>query len=166
MSMKIDFSDDEIRIFDFDELEAYRIARKMEEDGIYYYSRMLDEILKPKILDVLQMLIRDERAHLNLFSEKVEELARQYGVTDEGETLADIADSKVFDILKDPERVADILCTPQEAVRLAIEVEKRSIMFYNQILANTQNKTGRAALHSLISEEQDHVKRLESLLRK
>jgi rubrerythrin len=72
----------------------------------------------------------------------------------------------VLDLLKDPEKIADILCTPQEAVRLGISVEKRSILFYNQILKNTRDKSGRIALENLIKQEQDHVRKLESFLRK
>ena len=58
--MKVDFSGDEIKISDFNELEAYRVARKMERDGLHYYSRMKEEVLKPEISSVLEMLIEDE----------------------------------------------------------------------------------------------------------
>ena len=51
--MKVDFSGDEIKISDFDELEAYRVARKMERDGLHYYSRMKEEVIKPEISSVL-----------------------------------------------------------------------------------------------------------------
>lgn len=164
--MKVDFTGDEIEIFDFDELEAYRIARKMEEDGVYYYSRMREEVLKPEIREVIEMLIKDERKHISLFEKKVEELAREHNVLDEGETLADIVDSKVMDILKDPKLVADILCNPQEALKLGISVERRSISFYNEILQNTRDKTGRAAIEGLIGEEREHLEKLQALMRK
>ncbi len=164
--MKVDFSGDEIKIYDFDELEAYRIARKIEQDGIYYYSRMKDEVLKPQIRDVVEMLLSDERSHLNMFEDKVEELARKRGVADEGETLADIVDSNVMAVLQDPERVADVLCNPQEAVRLGISVENRSIEFYNEILENVTDESGRRAIADLIREEENHRKKLEGLLRK
>ena len=75
--MKVDFSGDEIKIYDFNELEAYRIAHKLEEDGIYYYSRMKEEVLKPKIREVVEMLLADERTHLDLFEEKIEEYLRK-----------------------------------------------------------------------------------------
>lgn len=164
--MKVDFTGDEIQIFDFDELEAYRIARKMEEDGVYYYSRMKEEVLKPEIREVLEMLIKDERKHVGLFEKRVEELAHKHNVLDEGETLADIVDSKVMDILKDPKLVAEILCNPQEALKLGVSVERRSISFYNEILQNTQDKTGRAAIEELIGEEKEHLDKLQALLRK
>jgi len=165
-AMKIDFSGDEIKIYDFDELEAYRIACKMEADGIYFYSRMLEEMLKPQMIEVLELLLGEERNHLKHFEEKLEEVEPKYDVEEEGETLADIVDSKVFDILHDPERVADILCTPQEAVRMGIEVEKRSIAFYRQILKNTSDRTGQTTLQKLVQEEQAHLKRLEGLLKR
>ncbi|MBI4830096.1 MAG: ferritin family protein [Candidatus Lindowbacteria bacterium] len=164
--MKVDFNGDEIKIYDFDELEAYRIARKIEEDGIYYYSRMKEEVLRPEIRDVVEMLIKDERNHLALFEKKIEEVAQEQEVVDEGETLADIVDSKVMDVLSDSERVADVLCNPQEALRLGMSVEKRSIAFYSEILQSTQDITGKAALEKIITQERDHLKKLEALVRK
>ncbi|MBI5118408.1 ferritin family protein [Candidatus Poribacteria bacterium] len=164
--MKVDFSGAEIRIFDFDELEAYRIARKIEEDGIYYYSRMKEEMLKPEIRNVIEMLLKDERNHLDLFERRIEELAAKHDVVDEGETLADIVDSKVMDVLSDSERVADILCNPQEAIRLGMSVEKRSIAFYGQILQSTQDKTGKATIEELIEQEKEHLRKLEGFLRR
>lgn len=164
--MKVDFSDDEIRIYDFDELEAYRIARKLERDGVYYYSRMREEVLKPEICEVVDMLIGDEKGHLELFEEKIEELCRERNVLDENDTLADIVDSRVMDILKDSKQVANILCNPQEALRLGISAEKRSIAFYNELLRNTRSESGRAALGEIIKEESEHLDKLKGLLRK
>lgn len=164
--MKVDFSDDEIKIYDFDELEAYRIARKLERDGVYYYSRMKEEVLKPEIRDVVEMLIDDEKRHLSLFEEKVEEICRERGALDEDETLADIVDSHVMDILKDSEQVADILCNPQEALKLGISAERRSIAFYNELLQNTREESGKATLAELIKEEENHLDKLKGLLRK
>jgi rubrerythrin len=164
--MKVDFSGDEIRIYDFDELEAYRIARKLEEDGIYYYSRMKEEMLKPEIRNVIEMLLKDERTHLDLFERRIEELATKHDVVDEGETLADIVDSRVMDVLGDSKQVADILCNPQEAIRLGISVEKRSIAFYGQILQSTQDKTGKATIKGLIEQEKEHLSKLEGFLRR
>lgn len=164
--MKVDFSTDEIKIFDFNELEAYRIARKLERDGVYFYSRMRDEALRPEIRKVVEMLISDEKKHLSLFEEKVEELCREQKVIDEDETLADIVDSHVMDTLKDSEQIANILCNPQEALKLGISTEKRSIAFYNNLLKNTTDESGREALAEIISEEEDHLDKLTALLRK
>jgi rubrerythrin len=164
--MRVDFSGDEIRIYDFDQLEAYRIARKIEGDGIYYYTRMNEEVLKPEIRDVIETLLADERDHLRLFEQKVEELAGKKGMVEEGEDLVDIVDSKVMNVLKDSREVADILCNPQEAVRLGISVERRSVAFYTQILLNTRDKSGKAALKDIIDEERNHIKKLEGLLRR
>jgi rubrerythrin len=166
MRMKVDFSGDEIRIYDFNELEAYRVARKLEQDGIYYYSRMMEEVLKPKIREVVEMLLGDERRHLRLFEEKVVELSRAGGDADDEETLPEIVDSHVMDILKDSARVADILCNPQEALRLGIAVENRSIAFYGAILEKTHDDSGSKAIQELIQEEKDHLEKLEGMLRK
>lgn len=164
--MKVDFSGDEIKVFDFDELEAYRIARKLESDGVYYYTRMREEMLKPEICDVIDMLIADEKRHLDHCQEKVEELCRERDELDEDETLADIIDSGVMDVLKDPEQVANVLCNPQEALRLGISAENRSIAFYSELLRNTSDESGKAAIGGLIREEREHLDKLKGLLRK
>ena len=164
--MKVDFSGDEIKIYDFDELEAYRVARKLERDGVYYYTRMKEEVLKPEIREVVEMLISDERRHLSLFEEKVEELCHEQDVVDEDETLADIVDSGVMDVMKDSAQVSNILCNPQEALRLGISAETRSISFYSELLQNTQDESGRAALMEIIAEEEEHLDKLKGLLRK
>lgn len=163
--MKVDFSTDEIKVFDFDELEAYRIARKLERDGVYFYTRMRDEMLKPEIREVIEMLISDEKKHLSLFEEKVGDLCREQKVLDEDETLADIVDSHVMDTLKDSEQVANILCNPQEALKLGISTEKRSISFYNNLLQSTRDESGRDALAKIIREEEEHLDKLTGLLR-
>lgn len=163
--MKVDFSKDEIKVFDFDELEAYRIARKLERDGVYFYTRMRDEVLQPEIREVVEMLISDEKKHLSLFEEKVEHLCREQKVLDEDETLADILDSHVMDIMKDSEQITNILCDPQEALRLGISTEKRSISFYNNLMQNTSDESGRDALAQIIREEEEHLDKLTGLLR-
>ena len=163
--MKVDFSGDEIKIFDFDELEAYRIARKMERDGVHYYTRMVEEISQREIREVVEMLISDEKKHLRLFEDKIEGICHELEASDEDETLADIVDSGSMDILKDSEQVAGVLCDPQEALRLGISTEKRSVAFYNQLIENTQDESGRAALAAIIAEEEEHLDKLKGLLR-
>jgi rubrerythrin len=163
--LRVDFRGEEIIIFDFDELEAYKIARKLEEDGIYYYSRMKEEVLKPKIRDVIQMLLDDERKHLNLLEEKIEELSNKRDVSDDEEMLLDIVDSKVMDILKNSDHVSNALCNPQEALKLGASVEKHSIAFYNSVLNNTEDESGRAAIEKLIREEEKHLEKIQELIR-
>jgi rubrerythrin len=163
--MKVDFSKDEIKVFDFDELEAYRIARKMERDGVHYYTRLAEQTLKPRIREVVEMLIADEKKHLSLFEGRITELCHELDVFDEDESLADIIDSRALDILKDSEEVAGILCNPQEALRLGISAEKRSIAFYNELIRNTSDESGRVALTAIIAEEEEHLDKLKGLLR-
>ena len=163
--MKVDFSGDEIKLFDFDELEAYRIARKMERDGVYYYTRMREEIQQPEIVEVVDMLIGDEKKHLSLFEAKIEEICHELEMVDDDETLADIIDSGALDVLKDPEQVAGILRNPQEALRLGISAETRSISFYSELIQNTQDESGSAALSEIIAEEEEHLDKLRGLLR-
>jgi rubrerythrin len=163
--MKVDFSTDEVKIFDFDELEAYRIARKLERDGVYFYTRLREEVSDPEIRGVVDMLINDEENHLRLFEEKVEDLCREQKVLDEDDTLADIVDSHVMDTLKDSEQIANILCNPQEALKLGISTEKRSVAFYGNLRQNTSDEAGREALEEIIRDEEEHLDKLKGLLR-
>ena len=71
-----------------------------------------------------------------------------------------------MDTLKDSDMVTNILCNPQEAIRLGMSTEKRSIAFYSELLASTQDDSGKSALEELIREEQEHLDKLKGLLRK
>ena len=62
--MKIDYSKGRIEITDFNSLEAYKIARKMERDGIEFYKRLQSQSLSPQVNEALGFLLQEEKRHM------------------------------------------------------------------------------------------------------
>jgi len=159
--MKIDISGGEIKIFDFDALEAYTIAGKMESEGISLYRSMRDNIDDPGVKEAIGFLISEEREHLVFFEKRVNELVRS---GEKATDLADIADSKVMSELVGLSEPGDLLFSGSEALKLAVSIEKRAISFYSQMLENTSDAEGREALQQIIKEEESHRDKFKSML--
>ena len=51
-----------------DDLEAFRIAVRMEKEGIEFYKKLLAEAENEKEKSLLEKLIREEKAHYEIFS--------------------------------------------------------------------------------------------------
>lgn len=51
-----------------DELEAFKIAMRMEKEGIEFYRKLLGESSNEKEKALLEKLIREEGAHYEIFS--------------------------------------------------------------------------------------------------
>ena len=159
--MKVDLSGDEVRLYDFNALEAFRIARKMESEGIKLYKSMREKIKDPGVRDVLDFLIEEEKKHLALFENMVEKLSK----TEEADTdLVDIADSQIMSELTGIDNLEELLFSSKEVLKLGISVEQRAISFYNQLLENTSDPDGRKSLEMIIEEEKMHAEKFKSLL--
>ena len=158
--MKIDTSGDQIRIYDFNAEESYRIARRMEQESLRFYEAVAEKLPDNGIRVVVNQLIEEERAHVKRFDAELERL----GVEDiEAEHVVDVVDSGVVTPLAQAE-LEKVLCNPGEAVNMGVSLENRAIRFYTALLDNTDNAAGRAALEAIIAEEQSHRDRLAKLL--
>lgn len=158
--MKVDYSGDQIRFYDFNAEESYRIARKLEEESIALYASIVDKLSDHKIRDAVDLLLKEERCHKHAIDEQLSRL----GADDHDvEHVTDIIDSGVVTPLEQAD-IEKVLCNSVEAVRLGISLENRAIRFYNAILENTADPEGRAAIENIIAQENDHRSRLEALI--
>jgi rubrerythrin len=51
-----------------DELEAFKIAMRMEEEGIAFYKKVETETQKPKEKALFERLIKEEQQHYDIFA--------------------------------------------------------------------------------------------------
>jgi rubrerythrin len=51
-----------------DDLEAFKIAMKMEQEGVDFYEKTLAKATMPKEKDLLVRLIQEEKQHYEIFS--------------------------------------------------------------------------------------------------
>ena len=157
--MKIKDNGEEIQIYDFNAVEAYKIARKLEKEGISFYKKLIGSVKDPKVKEILIYLLGEERDHLQLF-EKMLEREDPEALDDSGENILDILDTKVFNLSKNEEVTTDF----DEALQLGITIEKRSLTFFLEMLKHTESEEGKNGLKKIIEEEKKHWDELKKLI--
>ena len=157
--MKIKGIGEEIQIYDFNAKEAFKVAHRLESEGISFYKKILDTANDPKVKEVLNYLLEEEKDHLQLF-EKMIEGEDPEPLDDTGEDILDIVGTGVFTLPKDEEIPADF----DKAIQLGINIEKRSLAFYLEVAKHTESKEGKSALKKIIEEERKHWEELKRLI--
>ena len=65
--MKIEEKGADLVITDFSELETYKIAIKIEKDGISFYENLIKDEKHINAKQELEFLLQDEKKHLKTF---------------------------------------------------------------------------------------------------
>jgi len=165
--MTIEEKNGELTITDFNELEAYVIAGRIEEDGIAFYTALASVEKDPEARKAFEFLADQEREH-RAFFQKCEARMRERMEVDnrefeEDDLLSEI-DYGIFDFFLDTETIASLAADLPRSLRLAIEVEKRSVAFYNECRKQVSLDTVQDSLTRIIGEEEAHRRRFEALL--
>ena len=107
----------------------------------------------------MRYLLEEEKDHLQLFENMIEREDPE-ALDDCGDAILDILDTGVFTLPKDEELITDL----DRALQLGINIEKRSLAFYLEIMKHTDNEVGKAALKKIIGEEKKHWEELKKLI--
>ncbi len=163
--MEIKLLDDgTMELGNFSALQAYKVARKLEKDGIDFYEKAKANVNDKKISNALQFLIDSEKKHLAFFEERIEEEQKRVEDGFEADDVADFLDSNIFpdsrlwnDLFKDTLQVSRVLT-------FGAKIEKSSITFYQAMLNHVSDKEAHKALSDIISEEEDHYNSLQQFI--
>ena len=160
-------------IYEFNAAEVFEIAIQIEENGRKFYEKAQEKIADPEIRAVFDYLAVEEVKHKMKFEElkaKLPESAKESKVWDpEDETgryLKMMADMHVFRSEADLERRIGSIGSGAEALNLAIQFEKDSIVFFLAVQEETDENQGKKLIGQLVKEEQGHLKKLSLQLRK
>ena len=159
--MRIEYKGEEIIISDFKPLEAYKIARRLEAEGINFYSLFLSSVDDVNAEKAVYSLLSEERRHLKFFNQKVEELS---GPFDEN-SIVDEIDTKVFGGLGESLDLASVIKDEKKAIELGILFEKRSVSFFRACLGKTPEAPAKKAFEDIIKEEEKHLESLKEILK-
>ena len=157
--MKVRSTDGGIQIYDFNAAEALKLARKLEREGIKFYKEFLESAKDHKVKEVFLYLLDEEIEHLKLF-EKMLEREDPESFDDDGEGVLDVVDDGVFALPKSEALATDL----DKAIQLAIDIEKRSLSFYLEIVKHTKSEEGKNVLKKIIGEEKNHWEELKRLI--
>ena len=141
------------------------MAIQIEENGEKVYRKAIEKALNPSLASLLQWLADEEAKHIRWFSElrkvanstpidpRLEEMGKNIlrSVMGEQSFSLDEADFSRIDMVKD-------------LIRLAIEFEKDTILFYQMIQGFIHDNQTLDQLREIIEEETRHIGILEDYL--
>ena len=149
--------------------EVLDMAVRIEENGMRFYADASRAAKSQQLKDLFHALSEEEGTHIKMFLELRKVLvgddpsagfdpyleeAQQY--------LKSMADTEVFTNPEAGKEAARSLKDEQEAVSMAIGMEKDSLLFYYE-LERMIREQDRKVIESLIEQEKDHVRKLQNL---
>ena len=141
------------------------IAVQIEQNGEKTYRHAAEKIQNPSLSALLQWLADEEVKHMEWFEtlidtvhgtgdfpeqEKMGRALLKNAVGDQSFTLEDADFSSM-------ETIEDLL-------KLAIEFEKDTVLFYGMLQPLIQDQQTLEQLHAVIQEEENHVRHLKKVL--
>jgi rubrerythrin len=149
--------------------EIFEIAETIERNGAVFYSQAAEKMKDKAIQRFLLEMAGWEEAHLLIFEEMRKALAGKIcepatydpdGLT--GAYLQALADRRVFDYKQDPTKKFSERTELSDIIKIAIDLEKDSIVFYLGMKALVPAAMGRGKIDDIIKEEMRHIAILSS----
>jgi rubrerythrin len=139
--------------------EVIQMARKMEIDGIEFYSNAAEEAANKQAELLFSSLAQDEERHLHV----IEDIAEGTGVN-------------VEDLPKPAERIETAFtqaskqiterdvatASEKEAIKIALDMETRSYKIYEEAADKTDDEEQKALFERLAEEENQHYEMLNN----
>jgi rubrerythrin len=150
--MKIYFNADEI----------FEMAEEIERQGAQFYKKAASLFNEPEIEQMLISLSGMEVGHEKLFSSmRSRILSDNYQGYDPDEMAAAyikaFTDGKVFNVRKNMCDDLSERTTLRDVLKMAIEAEKNSIVFYTGIKRLVPEALGQDTIEKIIVEEMRHI---------
>jgi rubrerythrin len=160
-------------IFNFNAAEVFQVAVQIEENGRQFYQEGLRYIDDPEVKKLFEELAREEVEHKKKFESILAELPKEatsptvFDPEDQkNQYIQMMADQHVFVKTEGMDRQLAGIKDMQDALRMAIEFEKDSVIFFLSMQDATEGKRGKEIINLLIREEQEHLRRLSVELRR
>ena len=160
-------------IYGFNANEIFQIAIEIEGNGKRFYEKAMEIIDDPDAKELLAFLAQEEAGHLKRFTQLKAQLPKE---ATEG-TLWDpdhemnrylqmMADMHVFRSDFDVEEKLSQVIKSEDVLKIGIQFEKDSIIFFLTMQDATEGEKGREFIGQLVNEEKKHLSKLSMELRK
>ena len=148
--------------------ELLEIAIQIEKNGFTFYANVARKVAEPKVIEVINWLAQEENSHIKRFEEilsgfKDEELDMPPAELEEYTLyLKALADARVFPTELKAREEAIGIKSERDAINLAIEFEKDSLLFLHAMKEMVPGEDV-FAVEELQREEMLHLKKLVAL---
>jgi rubrerythrin len=133
-------------------MDALEIALKMETDAIKFYSEAAKKTNYPAGKKMFETISQDEKRHLEMISQIIKGLQVTAKDVSPMKNVKTVFESMKNEMLKKAAATTDEL----EAFKIAMQMEKEGMEFYQKTLAKAKTDKEKALLERLIQEEQQH----------
>ena len=147
----------------FNDAEALKIAVNIEEEGLEFYSTLTKNAKDCKVKELFSKLASDEKDHLAHFQKAYNEIISSASAVQGCEDytvdlyLKHLVDTGIFTQKGEAGRLATEIKTDIDALKIGIQAEKDSILYYNEAAHNTRHLAGKMAFEQLANEEKKHL---------
>ena len=149
--------------------EVLDMAVRIEENGMRFYTDASKAAKSQQLKDLFSALAEEEASHIKTFLELKKALVGSGDSTgfdpyieDAQQYLKSMADTEVFTNPEAGKDAARSLKSEEEAVILAIGMEKDSLLFYYE-LERMIRESDKKVIEALIDQEKEHVRKLTNL---
>ncbi|MFP4474482.1 MAG: ferritin family protein [Desulfatibacillaceae bacterium] len=148
-------------------LEIARIATDIEDSGIRFYSAAAEKAVDPEAKELFEKLSHAELDHMNRFRKMYARLDEEMGgMESSAEMLFDdeltsylraLSDGAVFPDAESARQWVAEAPDMLSILRRALEAEKSSVLFYQEMADHNAFADSRGMLASIIAEEKSHA---------
>lgn len=156
--------DGSIAIFDFSPVQAYKIAVRLEEDGIRFYTELKKDLKEDTVRREVDFLIEEEKRHLKTFQVALAREKEAVGDDFEEDDIVAYLDSSIFDPSRKKEDAGKVQHR-HTAWEEAMDMERRSIAFYEGLISSSVSPEAERSFCRILQEEEEHLKKFSGLLR-
>ncbi len=153
-----------IVIYDFSPAQAFKVAMRMEEDGIHFYEDLARKVKDEEARREIGFLVQEEKEHLKTFQGCLDAVRSGADDAFEEDDIVQYVSSKVFDASQETAE-ASRMDHRHTALEEALNMERRSIVFYEACLSRVSDPKARGAVTKILAEERKHLKKFGELLR-
>jgi len=156
----------------YNDLEALEVAINIEKRGQDFYTKAAKLAADDETKEMLEKLAEQEKDHELTFQRIYNELSKKKNSFDDtylydpdvSAYLKAIADSTVFPSDDFLEEIANGLKSIGDVLKIGIQAEKDSILYYAEMIINARYVEAKEAFRRLLKEEKKHLVDLQRSL--
>jgi rubrerythrin len=157
---------------EFNAFEVFEIAEQIERNGTNFYIRAAELFDDPETCRMFLRLAEWEKEHELTFARMKQQLSeqnRKASAPEPDDLLPDprvMAGMAVFGIRSDPAEELHGRQSKTKIIRMAVEKEKDSIVFYHGLKEFVPAEADKDKINDIIREEMKHIVVLDQALNK
>ena len=150
-------------LINYSACEIIKVAIEIEKNGYQFYTEAAKLTRSNSVAELFRSLAQEEIQHQAFFEGLAKLIScKDNGITPPDEYLSAIADASIIQQKRGMKAIAEKRLSDQEALDIAVQVEKNAILYYTELLRFVTEKE-KGMVEELVAEEKRHLTKLTSI---